>query len=308
MRFSFTRILVLAALGTLMPALLVAQVLTDGQRRDLDAWYRTARRRAPGEWGIAIANQRGQVLWSVNPEASLAPASTVKIFTTGFARTLLGGNARIETRVLGSGYIDPMSGEWMGQWALELNGDPSLENPDSTGPRLSDLARQLAALGIRRLGGPLEVRSADGPAEARYPDAWSRHHWGRLFAPLIGMLTLHENVVWVTVAPGSRVGSKGILIDDAPHGIAAMVQNTTRTVSGHRTRVHIAVAPGRRLGRQRHHRDQCHSAGARRRGTGSQAGPEVRLAGGTGGRRHYLGRGQPSWDGAPPGSPWPWPR
>src|SRR6185503_10256711 len=136
-------------------------------------WYHSASRRAPGNWGIAIANQRGELLWSVEPGTSLVPASTVKLFTTGFARTVLGSEARRSTRVTGSGFIDPLSGEWMGSWALELNGDPSLENPSGVGPRLVDLTEQLAQLGIRRLSGPLQVRSANGPALATYPTAWS---------------------------------------------------------------------------------------------------------------------------------------
>ena len=72
-----------------MPA--EGQSLTPSQRAELATWYHSASRRAPGDWGIAIANQRGELLWSVAPSTSLIPASTVKVFTTGFARTVLGG-------------------------------------------------------------------------------------------------------------------------------------------------------------------------------------------------------------------------
>jgi D-alanyl-D-alanine carboxypeptidase/D-alanyl-D-alanine-endopeptidase (penicillin-binding protein 4) len=189
-----------------LPGIAHSQSLTTGQRTELEAWYRTASSRAPGSWGIAIADQRGQLLWSVAPETSLIPASTVKLFTTGFARTVLGSEARRSTRVTGSGFIEPMSGEWRGNWSLELNGDPSLENPSGAGPKLFDLAEQLSDLGIRKLFGPLQVRSADGPAVASYPSAWANRHWGRLFAPLIGPLTIHENVVSFTIRPGPEQG------------------------------------------------------------------------------------------------------
>lgn len=223
-----------------MPA--ECQSLTSAQRADLGTWYRTASRRAPGDWGIAIANQRGELLWSIEPRTSLIPASTVKLFTTGFARTVLGGAARRPTRVVGSGFIDPLSGEWMGSWALELNGDPSLENPSGVGPKLVDLTEQLALLGIRRLTGPLQVRSANGPAVATYPAAWSRRHWGRLFAPLIGALTIHENVVYFTVQPGPRVGKPPELIFDAPAGVGSLVIMRARTVSGRRSRLSLAAS------------------------------------------------------------------
>ena len=132
-------------------------------------WYQYASHVAPGQWGIAIADQAGKMLWSLNPDSALMPASTVKLFTTGYARSVLGGNARRPTRVVGAGVIDPSSGEWLGNWALELNGDPSLERAEGSGPTLYDLAMQLASAGVRRLDGPLQVQSSEGPATAIYP-------------------------------------------------------------------------------------------------------------------------------------------
>jgi D-alanyl-D-alanine carboxypeptidase/D-alanyl-D-alanine-endopeptidase (penicillin-binding protein 4) len=217
-----------------------AQSLTSAQRNELTQWYGNASRRAPGSWGIAIADQRGDLLWSVAAETSLIPASTVKLFTTGFARTVLGADARRSTRVTGSGFIEPASGEWRGSWSLELNGDPSLENPSGAGPKLADLAIQLSSLGIRKIFGPLQVKSADGPADASYPSAWSPRHWGRLFAPLIGSLTIHENLVNFTVRPGARAGTPAELAGEAPAGVGALVSIRARTVAGRRSRLTVA--------------------------------------------------------------------
>jgi D-alanyl-D-alanine carboxypeptidase/D-alanyl-D-alanine-endopeptidase (penicillin-binding protein 4) len=222
------------------PSIGLSQSLSAGKRNELATWYRNASRRAPGSWGIAIADQRGHLLWSVSPETSLIPASTVKLFTTGFARTVLGGDARRSTRVTGSGFIEPASGEWRGNWALELNGDPSLENPSGAGPKLYDLAQQLSNLGIRKIFGPLQVRSADGPAVASYPSAWSNRHWGRLFAPLIGTLTIHENVVSFTIRPGARAGAPAELAGESPAGVGALVSIRARTVAGRRSRLTLA--------------------------------------------------------------------
>src|SRR4029079_6362796 len=140
----------------------------------MNDWYAEASRSAPGDWGIAVADQGGQMLWSFNADASLMPASAVKLFTTGYARSVLGGNARRATRLIGTGVVDPKSGEWLGDWALEVNGDPSLERAEGSGPTLFDLATQLADAGVRRLSGPLQVQSADGPATAVYPAVWAR--------------------------------------------------------------------------------------------------------------------------------------
>lgn len=205
----------------------------------MDAWYQRARRSAPGEWGIAVADQSGRELWSVNADQALMPASTVKLFTTGFARSVLGGSARRPTRVVGVGSLEPATGEWVGSWALEVNGDPSLERAEGSGPTLYDLALQLSGGGVRRLTGPLQLQSSNGPANASYPAVWSSRHQGRIFAPLVGPLTLHENIVWMTIRPGTRVGQRARLIETAPDGIGSLVSVTATTRSGRRSRLSL---------------------------------------------------------------------
>jgi D-alanyl-D-alanine carboxypeptidase/D-alanyl-D-alanine-endopeptidase (penicillin-binding protein 4) len=184
------------------------------------------------------------MLWSYNADAELMPASAVKLFTTGYARSVLGGTARRATRLVGTGIVDPSTGEWLGEWALELNGDPSLERAEGSGPTLYDLASQLASAGIRRLSGPLQVQSADGPATAIYPAVWSPRHMGRLFAPLVGPLMLHENVIWVTVQPGRKVGERARVIETAPLGIGALVSTTATTGRGRRSRIRLRPRKG----------------------------------------------------------------
>jgi D-alanyl-D-alanine carboxypeptidase/D-alanyl-D-alanine-endopeptidase (penicillin-binding protein 4) len=218
---------------------LIAQTDAQWVGSQMNAWYESASRRAPGDWGIAIADQSGQMLWSLNADAWLMPASAVKLFTTGYARSVLGGTARKATRLVGTGTVDPATGEWLGEWALELNGDPSLERAEGSGPTLYDLASQLASAGVRRLSGPLQVRSADGPATAVYPAVWSPRHMGRLFAPLVGPLTLHENVIWVTVQPGQRVGQRPRVIGTAPLGVGPLVTVSASTHSGRRVRLRL---------------------------------------------------------------------
>src|SRR5262249_45627746 len=173
----------------------------------------------------------------------LMPASTVKLFTTGFARTVLGGTARRATRVVGAGTLDSTNGEWIGSWALQLNGDPSLERAEGSGPTLYDLALELQAHGIRKPTGPLQVQSTEGPADAVYPAVWSTRHQGRIFAPPVGPLTVHENVVWVTVQPGTRSGQRVRVIETAPEGIQSMVTVTAVTRAGRRSR--LALHPRR---------------------------------------------------------------
>ncbi|MGH7732377.1 MAG: D-alanyl-D-alanine carboxypeptidase, partial [Gemmatimonadales bacterium] len=200
----------MAALSVLLlaPAPLGAQTISPHLAQQLDTWYRRAERSARGRWGSAIADALGNMLWSRQPDQPLIPASTAKIFTTGFARSRLGGDARIATRVLGTGFLDSSTGTWNGTWTLELNGDPSLEDPAHAGPRLYDLAVQLAAAGIRRIEGPMIVSSEAGPATATFPAEWPSRHRGAVFAPLIGPLTVHENIITAWVAPTRQQGHR----------------------------------------------------------------------------------------------------
>ncbi len=206
-------------------------------QEQLDRWFDRAQRAAPGEWGIAVGDQQGRLIWGIQPTKPLIPASTVKLLTTGYARSVLGSDARRSTRVVGSGQLDPATGSWQGTWALELNGDPTLEH--GVGTRLVDLARQLHERGIRRLSGPLAVLSATGSADASFPSTWSVRDRGRVFAPLIGNLTIHENLVVFAVAPGHKIGAPLVLVGHEPEGIERLVTITAKTASGRRSRLRV---------------------------------------------------------------------
>ena len=201
---------------------------------------------ARGRWGVAVADQQGKILWSVNLDVPFVPASTVKLLTTGFARSLVGGDARRDTRVIGVGQLSD-AGEWKGRWWLELNGDVTLERLPGTGPMFRDLAAQLRACGIRQLHGPLELSSQAGAADATYPTRVVTKHRGRSFAPLVGPLMFHENIVLVGISPGSKAGSRAVLVSASPRGLSSMVTVRAMTRSGRRTRLSLSQGSDGRL-------------------------------------------------------------
>jgi PBP4 family serine-type D-alanyl-D-alanine carboxypeptidase len=67
---------------------------------------------------------------------------------------------------------------------------------------------------------------------------------GRLFAPLVGPLTLHENIVWLTVRPGKRVGERVRLVETAPAGIGSLITVTATTSNGRRSRLRLRPRGG----------------------------------------------------------------
>ncbi len=177
-------------------------------------------------------------MWGIQPTRPMIPASTVKLLTTGFARSVVGSEARKTTRVVGSGQLDA-SGTWRGTWGLELNGDPTLEHRGAGTTSLTDLATQLATRGVRQLSGPLVVTSAVGAPEASFPSTWSVRHQGRVFAPPVGNLTIHDNLVSASVSPGAKTGQRARLTGASPSGADALFTVTAKTVSGQRSRLRV---------------------------------------------------------------------
>jgi D-alanyl-D-alanine carboxypeptidase/D-alanyl-D-alanine-endopeptidase (penicillin-binding protein 4) len=229
---------------TAWPTATHAQTLSPQKLSEVDGWYRRTAERTPrGMWGIVIARMDGTVLWSINPDLELIPASTTKVFTTGFARARMGGGARITTRVVGHGSVDSITGRWQGTWAIELGGDPTLDRSGRNGPKLRELARRLRERGIRELEGPLTITSRTGPAYSRFPSVWSADYAGQLFAPPVGPVALHENTVSLTFRPGRDVGSPPALVSGYPDGVAGMVRIAATTMAGGRSRLSLRSDP-----------------------------------------------------------------
>ena len=210
-----------------------AQSLTPKELEALQAWYRrTADRTGNGEWGAAVGTMDGRVLWSVSPELALIPASTTKVFTTGFTRSRVGGESRITTRVVGDGALEATSGRWQGSWGLELGGDWTLDRAGRSGTTLRELARRLRARGVRQLEGPLVLTSPNGPAASHYPSVWSADFEGQLYAPPVGPVALHENTISLTYRPGRDTGAPPVLVSAYPDGVERLIRMNATTVSG----------------------------------------------------------------------------
>jgi serine-type D-Ala-D-Ala carboxypeptidase/endopeptidase (penicillin-binding protein 4) len=102
---------------------------------------------SPGQTGAVVLDLRtGQTVFAQNASLALRPASNQKLATTYAALTALGPSFRIETDVLGDG--QQSGATWRGDLVLKGYGDPAL-----SGAKLSSLARQLAADGIRHVTG-----------------------------------------------------------------------------------------------------------------------------------------------------------
>ncbi len=238
-------LMVLLCLSGAPAAVATAQALAPSELAALDAWYRRTSDRTPGgQWGITIGTMDGRVLWSVSPELELVPASTTKLFTTGFSRTRMGGGARFTTRVLGRrppGYRRRASGSAPGRWSSEAI-RPWIARA-APGRRSESWPAGCGERGIRVLEGPLAVTSRTGPAASRYPTVWSPDYEGQLYAPPVGPIALHENTVSLTFRPGREIGSPPQLVSAYPDGVGRMVRIAATTAGGRQRRLSLRADP-----------------------------------------------------------------
>src|SRR5262249_34944594 len=95
--------------------------------------------------------------------------------------------------------------------------------------------------------GPLIVTSSTGDADASFPESWSSKYKGRLFAPLIGALTLNENVLSFAISPSPVAGRLATLTAESPAGVGELVEIRAKTVVGRSSRLHYAKVAGGRF-------------------------------------------------------------
>lgn len=160
----------------------------------------------PGRWGISVRDPNGREVWQEG-EGLYRPASTIKLITSAYALTHMGPLEGLRTRADGRGTFSPLGG-WVGQIRLVLGGDYTLDRAASN-HSLNRLAADLAAVGVRRVEGPLIVESIQKSrrADAFFPVEWSTRHRGQSYAPKVGFGLIAGGVPTITVrAPSNSSG------------------------------------------------------------------------------------------------------
>ena len=158
----------------------------------------------------------GQPVFGVNARKLMVPGSTTKLLTTGTALEILGADHRFTTRVYRTGPV--RDGVLEGDLVLVASGDPNLsgrERPDGTYAfndsdhsyggmpldtdpiaAIRDLARQVAARGIRHVTGQVVVDAS------LFPEGERDGGTGVTMGPLV----INDNVVDVVVTPATGAG------------------------------------------------------------------------------------------------------
>jgi len=170
----------------------------------------------------AIDLATGRTVYARNADRFFVPGSTTKLLTIGSALEAFGGDHRFHTRVYRTGDVDA-SGTLTGDVILVASGDPNLSNrirPDGTlafededhsygGPDvhpvagdpltvIQDLARQVAAHGIKRVTGRVRIDVS------MFPEGEKEGGTGVHISPIV----VNDNVIDLmleTAGPGEPV-------------------------------------------------------------------------------------------------------
>lgn len=189
---------------------------------------------------VDLGNSR--VLFRLNEHKLFVPGSTAKLVTAGSALALLGQDFRFHTRVYRTGALSP-DGTLTGDLVLVASGDPNLSgrpraddtlaftsNDHSYAGRmpgvivpgdpllvLKNLARQVAAHGIKRVNG--YVRIDDSLFRAERPEPAT----GQVLSPIV----VNDNIIDVTVTPSAAKGGPTSLLVSPLSPYVHIVNRTT---------------------------------------------------------------------------------
>lgn len=168
-------------------------------------------------WGVALADQRGRILFGRNAERLFIPASNTKLVVAATAAALLPPDFSVATSVYPAGPV--ADGVVRGDLVLYGRGDPafssrcyavdSLEagacDPDSSS-RLVELAAQLAASGIREVTGDLVGDGSWFEPTTVHP-GWEVYDLTWWYAAPVTGLSFNDNSLDVRYAPGGTPGA-----------------------------------------------------------------------------------------------------
>lgn len=191
-----------------------------------------------GQWGVmAVSATQRDTLFAQNADASLAPASNQKLFTSAAALHHLGPDFRYPTFLLARGEV--RGGILLGDLVLYGTGDPSMSDRllSSGEDPFRSFARELRDRGIDRIRGDLlgDGTFFTGPTRR---DSWNPDDLNDWFAAPVSGLSFNENLVTLRIQP-ANVGQRPRVLTQ-PQGALLELENRGRTV-GSATRTPLIV-------------------------------------------------------------------
>ena len=160
---------------------------------------------AAARWGIKVVSMsNGVTLYQRDADKSFIPASNMKIYTTGVALDLLGGDYRWRTSVYANAQAD-QSGTLRGDLILYGRGAPDLvtHSQDANKASLAKLAEDLYGRGIRRIDGNVIGDESFFRGDT-LGDGWQWTDMQWYFGAEASALSVNENQIDVNLVPSGK--------------------------------------------------------------------------------------------------------
>lgn len=190
-------------------------------------------------WGVLVVSlDRGDTIFSYQPDLPLAPASNMKLYTSAAALYYLGPEFRFSTYLMTDGKIE--GGVLRGDLIVYGTGDPTLSGRYfRDGPTIwENFADSLLALGVTEIEGDI-VGDASYFGDDGAGEGWQESYISASYAALSSALSYNENLVALHIQPGEEVGWRpSVRLVPGGEGIALV--NQARTVpAGRRTSIEV---------------------------------------------------------------------
>ncbi len=179
-------------------------------------------------WGVFVLSKDGRVIYSHDGDKLFTPASNMKIYTTAVALDLLGADYRWRTSVYGEKQPDA-GGVINGDLILYGRGAPDLDSKSD----LPALADQLYQRGVRRVRGNIVGDESYFRGEM-YGTGWQWNDLQWYYGAAPSALTIDENTVEITIAPGDKPRASASVTMNPNDGYVRLANNA---MTGERTAV-----------------------------------------------------------------------
>jgi len=172
------------------------------------------------QWSIyAEYTDTGESIVDHNSRISLAPASSLKIVTTGLVLVKLGPDFQFSTRLYYSGKIN-RKGVLNGDLIIVGGGDPTLGSemvPGSQGldSLMLTWIEAISAVGIQRINGAV-ISDIALFEEQAVPNYWPWIDIGNYYGAGTSALCIHDNLYYLTFKPGGKVGDSAEVLRVVP--------------------------------------------------------------------------------------------
>ena len=185
------------------------------------------------QWSIyAEYVNNGETVIDYNSRNCLAPASSLKIITTGLTLVKLGPDFQFSTRIYHDGVIN-RKGILDGNLYIVGGGDPTLGSemvPGSLGldSLMQTWIEAIRAAGIQRINGAVVADVALFEEQA-VPDYWPWIDIGNYYGAGTSALCIHDNLYYLTFKPGELVGDPAEVLRIEPQIPGLVFTNYMRT-------------------------------------------------------------------------------